>query len=144
MTECERVASTMTLSGDATAFDLGVPKEYATGLNSALTRLETQRKAALAKMRSADTPRAQAAAARQAAAAYAAAAKAHPDNVPPQVADADKAILDALRDGQKGWATVASGAAASDRGRYNSGERQVKKADRALARGLKQLQNTPQ
>jgi hypothetical protein len=144
MAECERVASTLTLSGDAEAFDLGVPEDYANGLNGALTRLQGQRKAALAKLKSADTPAGQASAARQAAAAYGAAVRSHPKSVPPQVADADAAILAALRDGQKGYLTIASGAAGEDAGEYRSGERQVKKADAALEKALKQLEKQPQ
>jgi hypothetical protein len=142
--ECERVASTVTLAGDAKPFDLGVPEDYANGLNGAIEKLQADRKAAVAKLKGAKTPDAQASAARQAAAAYAAAVKTHPKDVPPQVADADAAILAALRAGQKGWTTVASGAADEDAGQYRSGERQVKKADAALAKALKQLQNQPQ
>src|ERR671910_2128292 len=90
--ECERVASTLVVSGDAKTFALGVPEDYANGLNAAIGKLENDRKAAVAKLKSAKTPDAQASAARQAAAAYAAAIKSHPDDVPPQVGDADAAI----------------------------------------------------
>jgi hypothetical protein len=141
--ECERVASTLTLSG-AEAFELGVPKDYAGGLSSALTKLQSQRKAALAKLKSAKTPSAQASAAKQAAAAYAGAIKTHPKDVPPQVAEADAGILAALRAGQKGYETVAAGASGGDRGRYASGERQVKKADAALRKALGGLSKQPQ
>jgi hypothetical protein len=134
------VASTVTLSG-AKPFDLGVPKDYANGLSAALKRLQAQRKAALARMKSAKTPRAQASAARQAAAAYAAAARSHPKVVPPQIAQTDAAILAALRAGQKGYLTVAAGAASGSGGRYKAGARQVKKADAALQKALRQLSN---
>ena len=43
-----------------------------------------------------------------------------------------ESILAALKAGQKGYLTVAAGAAAGDRGRYAQGEKQVKKADAAL------------
>jgi hypothetical protein len=142
--DCERVASTLTLSGDAKAFPLGVPKAYVDGLNAALEKLQTQRKAALSKLKSAKTPAAQASASRQAAAAYAGAIKSHPKSVPPQVAQADAKILAALRDGQKGYTTMAAGAAADNKSRYRQGTSQVKKADAALEKALKQLENVPQ
>ena len=142
--ECERVASTLTLSGDAKPYPLGVPDDYAKGLNGAIEKLQGDLKAATGKLKSAKTPDAQASAARQAAAAYGAAIKSHPKDVPPQVGDADAAILAAMRDAQKGWSTVASGASSEDAGKYRSGEKQVKKAEAALSKALKQLENQPQ
>jgi hypothetical protein len=141
--ECERVASTLTVSG-AKTYDLGVPKEYADGLNAALGKLQTQRKAALAKLKSADTPAGQAKAARQASAAYATAASGLPKSVPPQVAKAHAAILAALRGGQKGYAALAAGAASGNSSRYAAGKRQVAKADAALEKALSQLAKQPQ
>ena len=141
--ECERVASTLTLSG-AEAFELGVPQDYADGLSAALEKLESQRSAALDKLKDAKTPAAQASAARQAAAAYEGATKSHPKDVPPQVEEADRAILAALRDGQKGYETVAAGASAGNKSRYAAGERQVKKADAALEKALAGLSKQPQ
>jgi hypothetical protein len=141
--ECERVASTLTLSG-AEAYELGVPKDYADGLSAALDKLQSQRKSALDKLKSAKTPAAQASAARQAAAAYEGATKSHPKDVPPQVAEADAAILAALRDGQKGYETLAAGASAGNKSRYAAGERQVKKADAALEKALASLSKQPQ
>jgi hypothetical protein len=141
--ECERIASTLTLTG-AKAYDLGVPKSYADGLNAALTKLQAQRAAALGKLRSAKTPGAQAAAARQAATAYGNAARTHPAQVPPQVGAADAAILAALRAGQRGYAGLAAGAASGNKARYNAAQSTIKKADAALQAALKLLSSQPQ
>jgi hypothetical protein len=141
--QCERVASTLTLTG-AKPYDLGVPAAYANGLSSALSELQSSRKPALAKLRVAKTPSAQASAARQAAAAYATAAKMHPGQVPPQVGDADDAIYTSLRAGQRAYAALAAAAAGGNSGRYTAAERQVKAADRALQQGLQQVQSSPQ
>jgi hypothetical protein len=64
--------------------------------------------------------------------------------VPPQVEEADRAILAALRDGQKGYETLAAGASSGNKSRYASGERQVKKADAALEKALASLSKQPQ
>ena len=140
--ECERIASTLTLSG-ARAYTLGVPSWYANGLNGALKKLQAQRKAALAQMKKAKSPKAQGRAARQAAAAYAGALKSHPKSVPPQLARADAAIFAALKAGQKGYSTLAAGAAGDDSAKFAAGKRQVAKADRALRKALAQLSNQP-
>jgi hypothetical protein len=140
--ECERVASTLTLTG-AKAFDLGVPAAYASGLTAALAKLQGARGAALAKMRSAKTPSAQAAGARQAAAAYGAAARTHPSEVPPQVGDADAGILAALRAGQSGYTSLATAAASGNGGRYAAARGKIAKADKALQKALQQLQSSP-
>jgi hypothetical protein len=142
-TDCERVASTLTING-AKAYPLGVPKAYTTSLNGALTKLQSQRKAALAKLKSAKTPGSQASAARAAAGAYGAAVKALPKTVPPQVAKAQAAIAAALRAGQKGYLTLAGGAASGSKSRYGAGKRQVAKADAALKKALAQLSKQPQ
>jgi hypothetical protein len=141
--DCDRVASTLTLS-NATAYELGVPKAYAGGLNAALAKLKAQRGAALAKLKSAKTPAAQAGAARQAAAAYGAAARTHPKQVPPQVGAADAAILAALRAGQRGYLQLAAATAGGNTGKYAAAKGQIAKADAALQKALKQLQTSPQ
>jgi hypothetical protein len=137
--ECERAASTLTLSG-VQAFDLGVPKSYADALNGAVTKLQAARKAALAKLQSAKTPTAQAAAARQAAAAYGTAAKALAgQKVPPQLDAANVAIVSAMRQAQSGYSAMAAGAAGGNTGAYKTGTAAVKKADAALAKALQGL-----
>jgi hypothetical protein len=137
--ECERAASTLTLSG-AQAFDLGIPKSYAAALSSAISNLQSARAGALSKLKAAKTPAAQAAAARQAAAAYAAAAKTLAgQKVPPQLAQANTAILAALRNGAAGYGAMASGASGGNRGAYLSGAATVKKADGALQKALQAL-----
>jgi hypothetical protein len=141
--ECERVASTLTLTG-ATPFQLGVPAAYANGLNAALTKLQGQRGAALAKLKAAKKPGPQAAAARQAAAAYGAAARTHPSTVPPQVGAADAAILAALRAGQRAYTALAVAAASGNSGKYAAAQGQIRRADGALQKALQLLQSSPQ
>ena len=137
--ECERAASTLTLSG-AKGVDLGIPASYSKALNGAIARLQTERAAALKKLKAAKTPAAQASAARQAAAAYAAAAKTvASQNAGVQVEPANTAIIAALRQGASGYGQMAAGAAGNDSGKYKSGSAQVKKADAALQKALKDL-----
>src|SRR4051794_8824951 len=108
--QCEGAASTLTLSG-AKAIDLGVPPSYAKTVNATIQRLETQRAAALKKLKAAKTPKAQAAAARQAAAAYSTAAKTLAGtNGGPQVDAINTAIIVALRRGAAGYTQMAAGA----------------------------------
>jgi hypothetical protein len=57
---------------------------------------------------------------------------------------ADRAIFAALKAGQKGYQTLAAGAAADNGGKYAAGRRQVAKADRALKKALAQLSKQPQ
>jgi hypothetical protein len=134
--QCERAASTLTLSG-ATAFDLGVPEAYAGDMNDAITNLQNDRKPALGKLKAAKTPAAQAAAARQAAAAYGTAAKkVAGQKIPPQLEQTNTAIVTALRRGQSGYSAMAAAAARGDRGGYVTGTRAVKKADAALQKAL--------
>jgi hypothetical protein len=134
--QCERAASTLTLSG-ATAFELGVPKAYTSALSGAIAKLQAGRSSALGRLKAAKTPAAQASAARQAAAAYAAAAKTLAgQKVPPQLEQANTAIVAALRRGGSGYAAMAAAASAGDRGGYLTGTKAVKKADAALAKAL--------
>ncbi|MEA2441485.1 MAG: serine/threonine kinase PknH [Thermoleophilaceae bacterium] len=137
--ECERAASTLTLSGTK-ATDLGIPASYVKALNGAIKQMQTKRTAALKKLKSAKTPGAQASAARQAAAAYAGAAKSLAGgNTPPQVAAINTAVLAALRQGAAGYTQMASGAASNKSGRYKAGAGEVKRADKALQQALKAL-----
>jgi hypothetical protein len=137
--ECERAASTLTLSGTE-AVDLGVPDAYAKALSSAIDKLQSGRAAALKRLKAAKTNSAQAGAARQAAAAYANAARTMAaQKGGPQVDAANTAIVAALRQGAAGYTQMASGAAGGDTGRYKAGAAQVKKADAALQKALKAL-----
>jgi hypothetical protein len=140
--ECERAASTLTLSGTQ-AIDLGIPPYYVKALNGAMSKLESQRSAALGKAKSAKTNSAQAAALRQAAAAYSTAAKTMASQKGgPQVDGANTAIVASLRAGAAGYTAMAAGAAGNDPGRYKSGQNAVKKADAALQKALKALNQT--
>src|SRR4051794_15574177 len=137
--ECERAASTLTLSGTE-AVDLGIPGSYVKALNSAMQKLNAERSAALKKAHSASTNSAQASALRQAAAAYSTAAKTlASQKTGPQVEGANTAIIAALRAGAAGYTAMAAGAAGNDAGRYKSGQNAVKKADAALQKALKAL-----
>jgi hypothetical protein len=137
--ECERAASTLTLSG-AQAFDLGVPKSYAAALSGEISKLQSARGAALAKLKAGKTPGGQATAARQAAAAYATAGKSLAgQKVPPQLDQANSAIVAALRSGAAGYTAMAAGAAKGDTGAYKSGAATVTKADAALQKALQAL-----
>jgi hypothetical protein len=140
--ECERAASTLTLSGTE-AVDLGIPPSYSKALNSAIQKQQADRAAALKKAGAAKTNSAQASALRQAAAAYSTAAKTLASQKGgPQVDGANTAIIAALRAGAAGYTAMAAGAAGNDPGRYTSGEKAVKKADAALQKALKALNQT--
>jgi hypothetical protein len=137
--ECERAASTLTLSGTK-ATELGIPASYVKTVNGAIKTMESKRSAALKKLKSAKTPGAQASAARQAAAAYAGAAKSIAgQNVPPQVSTINAAILAALRQGAAGYTQMAAGSASNNSAKYKGGQSEVKKADKALQKALKAL-----
>jgi hypothetical protein len=137
--ECERAASTLTLSG-AKAIPLGVPPAYAKAVNDTIQRLQAERGAALKKLKAAKTPSAQATAARQVAAAYAAAAKTLASQTGgPQVDAVNTALIAALRQGAAGYTQMAAGAANNNAGRYQTGVATVKKADAALQKALKAL-----
>src|SRR4051794_15315220 len=137
--ECERAASTLTLSGTQ-AVDLGIPASYVKAVNGAIGTMQSKRAAALKKMKSAKTPSGQAGAARQAAAAYAGAAKSIAgQKVPPQVGAIDAAILAALHQGAAGYTQMAAGSASNNSSKYKGGQAEVKKADKALQKALKAL-----
>jgi hypothetical protein len=137
--ECERAASTLTLSG-AQAFDLGVPKSYADALNSTLSKLQSARKSALARLKSAKTVSAQAAAARQAANAYLTAAKSVKAlKPPPQLSTINTGFFTLLTSGALGYNTMAQAVARGDRSGYLAAAADVKKADRELVAALKDL-----
>jgi hypothetical protein len=136
---CERAASSLTLAG-AKAFDLGVPKSYAAAVSATIKKLESARKAALGKLKAAKTPGTQAAAARKAAAAYATAAKSLAgQTVPPQLEQANVAIVSALRRAATGYTAMAKGADNGSSGAYLSGAASVKSADKALQKALQSL-----
>src|SRR4051794_2235114 len=137
--ECERAASTLTLSGTK-ATELGIPASYVKTVNGAIKTMQSKRSAALKKLKSAKTPAAQASAARQASAAYAGAAKSIAgQNVPPQVSEINSAILAALRQGAAGYAQMAAGSASNNSSKYKAGQSEVKKGDKALQKALKAL-----
>jgi hypothetical protein len=137
--ECERAASTLTLSGTK-ATELGIPASYVNTVNGAIKTMQSKRSAALKKLKSAKTPGAQASAARQAAAAYAGAAKSIAgQKIPPQVSAINTAILAALRQGAAGYTQMAAGSASNNSSKYKGGQSQVKKADKLLQKSLKAL-----
>src|SRR3954447_11319695 len=137
--ECERAASTLTLSGTK-ATDLGIPASYVKSVNGAIKTMQSKRAAALKKMKSATSPSAQASGAHDAAAAYSGAAKSIAgQKVPPQVSEINTAILAALHQGAAGYTQMANGAASNNSSKYKGGQSEVKKADKALQQALKAL-----
>jgi hypothetical protein len=137
--ECERAASTLTLSGTK-ATDLGIPASYVKAVNGAIGSMQSKRAAALKKLKSAKSPGAQASAARQAAAAYAGAAKSIAgQKVPPSASAINSAILAALRQGAAGYTQMAAGSAGNSPSKYKGGQSEVKKGDTALQKALKAL-----
>jgi hypothetical protein len=137
--ECERAASTIKLAG-AKPFDLGPGRDYVALVNKTIGKLQSDRRGALAALRSAKTPAAQARAAGNVARAYDAAAGALGGaTTSPQVAGANGAIVAALNRAHDAWTTVADGASAANRRKYLAGGRAVRTAERNLARALQQL-----
>src|SRR4051794_13378704 len=137
--ECERSASTLTLSGTK-ATGLGIPASYVNSVNGAIKTMQSKRAAALKKMKSAKNPSAQASAAHEAAAAYSGAAKSIAgQKIPPQVSEINTAILAALHQGAAGYTQMANGAASNNSSKYKGGQSEVKKADKALQKALAAL-----
>jgi hypothetical protein len=137
--DCERAASTLTLSG-VKASNLGIPASYVNTVNGAIKTMQTKRAAALGKVKSAKNPAGQATGLRAAAAAYAGAAKTLAGaGAPPQVGAINAALVAALRHGAAGYTQMAAGAASNNGGMYSAGAKQVKQADAALQQALKAL-----
>src|SRR4051794_18509394 len=137
--ECERAASTLTLSGTK-AIELGIPASYVNAVNGAIKTMQSKRSTALKKMKSAKSPGAQATAAREAAAAYSGAAKSIAgEKVSPSVSAINSAILAALHQGAGGYTQMAAGSSSNNSSKYKAGQSQVKNADKALQKALKAL-----
>jgi serine/threonine-protein kinase len=132
--ECERVATTLELSG-AKPLPLGPSDDYAKAVSTAFKRLDTAAGAAAKRLRAADTPSAQAEAAGDLADAYTAAARALAGApVGPYERAANSRLVGALRDLASAYSRAATAADAGDDGAYDAAGDAVKSAAADLKR----------
>ena len=139
LTECERVAATVQLTG-ARALPLGPSERYARALDSTLGDLSEARRAGDRRLRSAGTPDAQARAARGLASAYErAAGRLAGAPAGPAEREAHQAIVVSVRDIQAGFRRLASAAADGNGGAYRSASNAIERGDAKLTRALRRL-----
>jgi hypothetical protein len=139
LTDCERVAATVQLTG-AEALPLGPSERYARALTAALADLEDGRTRGTQRLRSADTPDAQAQAARGLAATYATAAgRLSRAPAGPAEREANQAIVAAVRDIRSGYERLASAAADGNGDAYRSASNAITKGNTRLTRALREL-----
>jgi hypothetical protein len=141
-TDCERVAATLRLAG-AKPYSLGPSDAYAATLRRTISRLDAASAPAARRLKSADTPAAQASAADALADAYRGASRRLARvSVSPVVEGANSRIAAALSRIARGYTSAASAARAGDTAGYEAAGRAVSRAGVALGRafdGLKTL-----
>ena len=140
LAQCERVASTLRLTG-ARPIPLGPDRRYAARLDQAIGRLNAARAAGGRRLQGARTPAGQARTAAGLSAAYRRAALSlagAPLNTTEDAANLR--IVAALRTTQAAYARMASGARANDRGRYNAARAAVTRGEAAVQQAVEALE----
>jgi hypothetical protein len=136
---CEQVAATMELSG-AEPLPLGPNEAFARDLSDALGPLDEARRTGGQNLRDADTAGAQASAARSLSDAYRSAARSLTGTEPgPAERQTAVAILDALRNLQVRYGSLADAAQAGDGAAYDTASGQIEEAEKRLERSLNEL-----
>ena len=132
--ECERVATTLELSGGK-PLALGPREDYARAARTALGRLDGATGPAAGRLRRARTPSVQAAAAADLADAYAAAARALAGApVGPYERDANSRLVRSLRQVASAYERAARAARGGDEGAYAAAGRAVRRGAAGLRR----------
>jgi len=138
--DCEAIANTLKLNA-GTAFPVGPSKDYAAGLGKALGALDTKVKSGRAKLRSAKTPKAQAAAAAGLASAYNAASTSVTGlQVSPADATANAQLAAALKETGAGYGKLAAAARSGSKSGYAQARTAVQQGEQAIAGALRGLQ----
>ena len=138
--DCEGVATTLKLAG-ATAYPLGPSPAYARRLRTVLTTLGPAQRSGAARLRRADTPEAQAAAADALESAYLRAARALEDaKVSPADAAANRALAHALEGTALAYQRAAGAARAGDEDPYSAAGRALETEQAELRRALSSLE----
>jgi predicted Ser/Thr protein kinase len=138
--DCEGVATTLELTG-AEPYPLGPSEAYAERLRGVMTRLERTRRSGTARLRQADTPEAQAAAADALASAYLRAGRTLASaEVSPADAAANRALAHALQGTGRGYQRAADAARSGDAGEYAAAGRAVRTEQRELRPALAALE----
>ena len=138
--ECDQVVATLRLV-DVTAYPLGPSAAYGRTLSATFASLDRAAAPALAQLRSASTPSAQAAAARQLAGDYSqAAAKLSGAELTPIVRNANAAIVRAFRQISTGYTHAAAASAAHSASGYARADQEIARGSAALSRALKALE----
>jgi hypothetical protein len=139
-TTCDQIANTLKLSSGK-PLPLGPSKSYASATSKTLKRLGTADKRGLAKMKSAKTPKAQAAAARSLSAAYAKAAKAFKGrNVGPADGSLNTQMVKALQQTSGAYSQAAKAASSNNKSRFASARGTVGKGRQAVADAIASYQ----
>jgi hypothetical protein len=140
-TDCERVAGTLRLAG-AKPYSLGPSDAYAATLRKTISRLDSASAPAARRLKSADTPSAQASAATALAAAYRDASRSVArESVSPLVQGANSRIAAALNRIAGGYTSAASAARDGDTSAYNAAGRTVSRGGDSLQRAFDELKD---
>jgi hypothetical protein len=138
--DCEGVATTLELAG-ASSYPLGASPVYARRLRAVLGNLGRARRAGAARLREADTPDAQAAAADALASAHLRAARAMENmQVSPADAAAHRALSHALEGTALAYERAAGAARAGENGVYSAAGRALDTEQEELRRALSGLE----
>ena len=137
--DCEQIAATMELSG-VEPLPLGPSESFAGDLSNALEPLNNAIASDGEKLREANTPEAQAAAARSLSKAYGAAATSLSDAEPgPAERATTVVIVDSMRKLQAEYASLADAADAGDSAAYDEASSAIDAAQKRLERSLNEL-----
>jgi hypothetical protein len=140
LSDCEGVATTLELAG-AGAYPLGPSPAYARRLRTVLTTLGRARRSGTARLRQADTPDAQAAAADALESAHLRAARALEDaEVSPADAAAHRLLTHALEGTALSYKRAADAARAGDEDAYAAAGRGLRTEQAELRRALSGLE----
>ena len=138
--DCEGAATSLVLTnGDP--YPLGVDEDYLEALDNTMGKLNSQRAKGIQALRRARTGPGQARAARSLRDSYNAAAKSLAGlEISPATVPANQRLVKALRSTASGYNTMAGGARANSRSRYNRGLRAVRAGERDVKAALKSLE----
>ena len=138
--DCEAIADTLKLNA-GTAFPVGPSKDYAAGLGKVLGGLNKKVKSGRSDLRSAKTPKAQAAAAADLASAYNAASKSVAGlEVSPADAAANAQLAAALKETGAAYGKLAAAARSGNKSGYAKARRAVQQGEQAVAGALRGLE----
>ena len=135
---CERIVGSIKLASGS-VLGIGPSASYASGLSSAITRLNAARSAPASQLRNARVPAAQATAAAALATAYLNAASAVTSLQAGTAQSANLAVAGALRSTGNAYAALGRAAASSDATGYASATKSVTLAQSALSAAFSQL-----